>query len=88
MNKTDIFKPMTQTAAAKLIGISVRSLRDSDCPRLADGKYAAPEVVQWVIAKRIMELDLGDKQFSDQLERFRCAQADLGEHRLKLLKKQ
>lgn len=39
---------LTQGAAAKLLGITARSLRDShDAPRRDDGTYDAAEVVRW-----------------------------------------
>ena len=42
---------MTQKAAAKLIGRSVKFLADSDCPRGKDRKYDRAEVAQWFVSR-------------------------------------
>jgi hypothetical protein len=73
--------PLTQTAAAYVIGYTPRFLRDNSAPRQADGTYRLLPLVAWALerAKQNAVSDpllVGD---SPNLERYRKAKAELAE---------
>ncbi len=77
-----------QAAAAELLGIKPRTLRDraATVPRQANGRYSGPDLAAWMV-------EMADKTATDPelaggdspaLERYRAARAELAEFELKL----
>jgi hypothetical protein len=73
---------LSQTVAAKLIGMKRETLKSTDAPRQPDGLYDAVALVAWAIERERLKassdpmLAGGD---SPNLERYRAAKAELAE---------
>lgn len=77
-----VLSSLGQTAAAHLVGITPRSLRDRrDVPRNENGTYNARALVEWLEAQTIDAMDAG-AETSPALEEYRRARA--GQEQLKL----
>jgi hypothetical protein len=79
--ENEVLSSISQTAAARLLGIGRSTLAESDAPR-EGGRYSAPELVQWYVAKRLAELPADADMLggdSPAMERFRLARAKLAE---------
>lgn len=64
---------LSQKAAAELLGVTSRTLRDwSHAPRNEDGTYPGPELVQWLLDRRMPD----EPDLSDQRQRLAAAQAE------------
>ena len=62
---------LSQSAAAWLVNLSARSLRDMrGLPRGADGTYSARDVLQWAVDRRLRAIlrDCGSLPANDILE--------------------
>jgi len=68
-----------QAAAAWLAGVSPRSLRDSACPRNADGTYDGHAVAEWSRNESSDADPMLAGGDSPNLERYRAARAALAE---------
>lgn len=79
---------LSQKAAAWIVGMTPRGLRDTDCPRNQDGSYNARDLVAWIVQRQLPVsadplLAEGD---SAALERYRMAKAKLAELDLEVRK--
>jgi phage terminase Nu1 subunit (DNA packaging protein) len=83
-----VMRNLSQVAAARLVGRSARTFRDSDAPRLPGGRYDAAAILAWARDKAATDADpmLADGVESPGLERYRMARAGLAE--LDLLERQ
>jgi len=81
-DQIDFLSSLSQTVAAKLIGLPRTTLSSSDAPRLPSGNYDGPALVAWALARERLNatsdpmLTGGD---SPNLERYRAAKAELAE---------
>lgn len=77
--QTETLKRLTQGAAAWLIGLNARTLRDAaDCPRNPDRSYNGQDLVRWQVARSATvaaDDPLLTGSGSPALERYRLARA-------------
>ncbi len=70
---------LSQGAAAHLVGLSTRTLRDSDAPRNSDGSYSGRDLLSWFAHQASGDVTLGAPTDSPGLERYRMARAKMAE---------
>ena len=70
---------LSQGAAAYLVGLSTRTLRDTDAPRNPDGTYSARDLLAWFAHQATDDVTLGAPTDSPGLERYRLARAAMAE---------
>lgn len=73
-----ILSTLSQGAAAHLVGLSARTLRDTDAPRNEDGSYSGRDLLTW-FAQASDDVTLGAPTDSIGLERYRLARAAMAE---------
>ena len=77
--QVEVLKGLAQPAAAWLVGMAARSLRDhADVPRTDDGRYDARELVRWA-SRRRGRPELDDAEYERLLiavEVFLCSRGD------------
>lgn len=59
---------LTQQAAAWLVGVSTKHLRDQQAARNRDGTYNAPDLVQWIIDRTLGQAKKQWERDSDNLK--------------------
>lgn len=83
-----VLKELGQQATGYLLGKTARSVRDSDCPRNADGSYNARDAVAWLLAKLApATADLTEARTKDTLLKAQLRELDLGERLEELMKR-
>lgn len=78
---------MTQGAAAWLIGLTARQLRNyKEAPRNDDGTYSGQRIVAWWGERNAAEKDLCAGPVTDNLDRLRRVNAEINELKLEQMR--